>query len=500
MYRTLALTSTGAQHRLAGLAFECARTRLPLISTWVRCCAASTSESGSGRLTQLRTACAARGVDALIVPASDPHLAEYPPLSYHRRAWLTGFNGSAGFAVVTQNAAALWTDGRYILQADLQLNPRDAWELHREGAIGPNLSPTLAQWLAEQAERCCTCDSDFIVGMDPRLHSQKELQNLWKDLAEPSLKDGDGVAPNIAVVPLLPNVIDALWENRPPLDTPPLRVHTAYAGQSVAHKLKQLSVAIRSAGAASLVVSELDEVAYLCNVRCWGQIPNCPTSHAYVLVTCMDSADGEDVTVEATLFVRPEQLGTDVLEHLAAGGVRTEDYCTFEPALSSLVRSSSCRGEGGVMLDPARSNAAIHTAVVDNGGQVVPCSPSPLALAKACKNSDELAGMRACHAVDGAALARLFAWMEEHMQAGNTITEVDVVEAADEFRRGSGGCSYLGQSFHAISGAGPNGAIVHYRADRATPNHRCLQQDEPFLFDSGGQYLEGTTDVTRTFH
>eukprot|EP01043_Picozoa_sp_COSAG02_P010798 COSAG02_NODE_388_length_23287_cov_109.067017_4_plen_725_part_00 len=499
MYRTLALVCTDAYHPLAAVTFSRARGRLPAsISTRVL----STSLADGGRLTQLRTACAARGVDALIVPASDPHLAEYPPLPYHRRAWLTGFSGSAGFAVVTQDAAALWTDGRYTLQADLQLKPRDAWELHCERAVGPNSSPTLAQWLAERAERCCTSSDEgkFIVGVDPRLHSQKELEKLRTDLAEPRL-DGDESAPTIVVVPLHPpNVVDTLWEHRPPLDTPPLRVHTAYAGQSVAHKLQRMGVAIRSAGASTLVVSEIDEVAYLCNIRCWGQILNCPTSHAYMLVTCMDRPDGDSIAVEATLFIRPEQVSIDVLEHLAASGVNTEDYCSFESALRSLARSLSSGGEGGVMLDPGRSNAAIHTAVVENGGCVVPCSPSPLAIAKACKNCDEIAGMQACHAVDGAALVRLFAWVEEQVQVGNRITEVDVVEAAAGFRRRFGGDSYLGESFHAISGAGPNGAIVHYRANRDAANHRCLQQDEPFLFDSGGQYLEGTTDVTRSFH
>lgn len=471
------------------------RQRLVALRVRPACRVASTA-SDSSRLTLLRAACTARGVDALIVPANDPHLAEYPPLSYHRRAWLTGFNGSAGFAAVTQDAAALWTDGRYTLQADLELNPRDAWELHREGTHATNPT-TLAQWLAQQAERGCDGKADFIVGVDPSLHSHKELEQLKADLAD-ARQDGDG-AKRIIVAPLqAPNLIDALWEDRPPLDTPQLRVHSVHAGKSIVQKLQELGVAIRSAGACALVVSELDEVAYLCNVRCWGQIPNCPTSHAYVLVTCMGTASEDEMTVKATLFIRPEQLSTDVLEHLAAGGVQTQDYGEFASALGSLSRSLS--HSGGVLLDPARSNAAIYGGVVDNGACVKPCSPSPLALAKACKNHDELAGMRACHAVDGAALVRLFAWLEEQLQTGVRVEEVDVVEAVADFRRRSGGASYLGESFHPISGSGPNGAIVHYRANRAAASHRCLVPEEPFLFDSGGQYLEGTTDVTRTFH
>lgn len=458
---------------------------------------ASTVSSHGRRLAQLRAACAVRGVDALIVPASDPHLAEYPPLSYHRRAWLTGFQGSAGFAAVTQDAAALWTDGRYLLQAESQLHPRDAWELYREGGLEPESSPSLAQWLAEQAGRVGDSDSDFRVGIDPELHSQKEIEKLKGELAKPSPR---GCAARV-VVDLLeaPNLIDSLWEDRPPLDMPPLRIHTIHAGQSIAQKLQHLDVAMRAAGACALVVSELDEVAYLCNIRCWGQIPNCPTAHAYALVTCAADASECDRTAEATLFIRSEQLGDDVREHLAAGGVRTEDYDKFMSALGSLSQSLSTSGPG-VLLELARSNAAIHATVVENGGRVVPCSPSPLALAKACKNNDELAGMRQCHAVDGAALVRLFAWLDEQVQTDTRVDEVDVVDAAHEFRRRFGGGSYLGPSFHAISGAGSNGAIVHYRADRSTGNHRHVGQHEPFLFDSGGQYLEGTTDVTRTFH
>jgi Xaa-Pro aminopeptidase len=459
----------------------------------LRCTSSSSTaaaEAPGRRLEQLRAACAARGVDALIVPPSDPHLAEYPPLSHHRRAWLTGFRGSAGTAAVTQHAAALWTDGRYFLQADLQLQPREAWELQREGVLEPP-TPTLAQWLVKQAAQHGS-EAEFVVGFDPELHSQTEVEQLEADLAD---------ATALTLLPLpKPNLVDDLWQGRPPLDLPPLRVHAA-AGQGIAEKLQQLGAEMRAAGARALVVSELDEVAWLCNVRCWGQIPNCPTGHSYVLVTTHCSAEEEPSAPTATLFVRSEQLDATVIEHLAESGVQTQAYDEFGSSLRVLAGSLAAEGAGGgVMMDPARCNAAVHAAVVEGGGSVVPCSPSPLALAKACKNDTELAGMRSCHATDGASLVRLFAWLEARVAAGEHVGEADVVAKADQLRGQHGHGRYLGESFNAISGAGPNGAIVHYRADRTAANHGCVGTDAPFLFDSGGQYLDGTTDVTRTFH
>ena len=224
--------------------------------------AASTLPSTSatdGRLARVRAACAAQGLDAFVVPSGDPHLAEYPPLAYHRRAWLSGFNGSAGTAAVTQTAAALWTDGRYFLQAELQLQPPEAWELQREGATEPTETPTLARWLVTQQERLIEAGAagqEFVVGIDPEAHSQEEIEKLQAELLvlESQAAQGAAAGCTITVKPLAVNPIDALWEpeGRPAFPGSPVRLHTESAGRTVSEKLsfvaEELSCVPRGAG------------------------------------------------------------------------------------------------------------------------------------------------------------------------------------------------------------------------------------------------------------
>ena len=426
---------------------------------------------------------------SFIFPTHPPHpQSEYPPTCDARRDWLTGFTGSAGTAVVTADAAGLWTDGRYFLQAAHQLSAH--WTLMKSGTPGV---PEPADWLATTLG-----PAGGRVGIDPWLHTVEAARAL-----EATLSDAGA---SLHPVPD-GNLVDATWGGaRPPPPSAPLRVHPAqWAGVSVADKLTSLRASATRAGAAAVLVTSLDEVAWLLNVR-GGDVEFNPVAVAYVLVT------GE----EATLYCDAGKVGPPVATHLADAGVTLAPYDRIAADVAAVAAAG-----GRLWADPSKVSAALAAAAAEGGasgngaprpakrakaasdGPPTPplCTPkpllekpSPVAASKAVKNEAELAGMDEAHARDGVALATALVAVDAAAAAGRSLSEVEVDDLVTGARKAQGG--FIEPSFPTIAGVDGNGAIIHYRAEPATA--ASTKPDSLLLIDSGGQYECGTTDVTRT--
>lgn len=439
------------------------------------------------RLEAVRACMRLAGVQAYIVPSSDPHLSEYVPPRDKRREWLSGFSGSAGTAVVTHTDALLWTDGRYFAQALQQLDASAGWRLMRDRL--PE-TPSIEDWVAgalQPSERC---------GVDAALFPVSALRRMETALG----KRG------VALCAPERNLVDEVWgAAQPPRPDAAFFVHPdARAGEGVASKLVRVRGALAAAGADALAVTSLDDIAWLLNVR-GSDVACCPVGLGYALVT----HDGVTLAVDASKVTSP------VAAHLAAAGVRLVPY---EEAAAML---GACAGK--VWLDPGSCNAALFAAIaagadsvpVAGGGAPVLrlTSPpgrvlekaSPISLMKAVKNAAELQGMRAAHVRDALVLARFFAWLEAASERGVdtrlpgapplafALTEFTAGAVLDAWRCAGPGCVSL--SFETICGWRANGAVVHYRADEATAAR--IEGPGLLLVDSGGQYEDGTTDVTR---
>ena len=449
------------------------------------------------KLDALRSLMEREGVDVVLVPSDDPHLSEYVPSAYMRRAYLTNFHGSAGTAVVTAGGAYLWTDSRYFNEATLSLNA-DHWQLMKQGL--PKV-PTITKFLADLAAEKRECGSrvPLRVGIDPFVHPAsfaKELTDAFEeesgDIANTSgTSKGDDessteeVAPIGEIVTLQSNLVDEIWDDRPPVPTSPFRVHPLeYAGKSVADKVTKIRKEMEEKKATMAVFSALDDVAYLLNVRAKGDVETCPVGIGYVTVT------NDDVV----LYCDPAKLVSDeVKAHLEEAGVVHKSYDDVVPAIEEHVAASK---SSKVWIDKSRANYALGRVVptrklIDSQNAVTPM--------KACKNAAEMEGMRRAHIVDGAAMAHFIAWLEKTIVTeGRSVSEVEIDEVLTGYRAKQPG--FVEVSFPTIAGVGPNGAIIHYRAQEGTDLLRSLDKSNPILIDSGGQYTYGTTDVTRTWH
>ena len=442
--------------------------------------------ASDSRLVALRSAMAAAGVEAFVVPSNDPHLSEYTHPLYERRAFISGFTGSAGTVMVTADEALLWTDGRYFLQAEQELG--DEWTLMRSGQ--PDV-PTLNAWAAKH------CPDGCRVGIDPYVHSVDEATSLATAL--------DGASRELSLVPLFGerNLVDVVWDQAeqlglPPRPSPPsgkARVLAdAVAGTSCAAKLASIGKEAREHGAGAYLVGALDEVAWLLNVR-GADVPMCPVLQAYVLVNCPSSGEGGedsgDAPVTATIFVDGSKLPAEVSEALSGAGVAIAPYESVEAAVRSAVDAGT-----KILLDPKGLNYALRQAA--NSSALL--EPSVIATPKARKNEAELAGMVDAHLTDGASLAKFFAWLERTVIDEQTpLTEAEVATHLQAFRAAGNG--FLELSFPTICGCGPNGAIIHYNPLAAPADKvNTIDGSQLVLLDSGAQYANGTTDVTRTFH
>uniref|UniRef100_A0A1J3G798 Putative Xaa-Pro aminopeptidase P n=1 Tax=Noccaea caerulescens TaxID=107243 RepID=A0A1J3G798_NOCCA len=428
------------------------------------------------------------GIDAYIIPSQDAHQSEFIAECYARRAFISGFTGSAGTAVVTKDKAALWTDGRYFLQAEKQLN--SSWILMRAGNPGV---PTASEWVAD------VLAPGGRVGIDPFLFSADAAEELEEAIAKKHHK---------LVYLYRANLVDEIWkDSRPKPPSKPIRVHDLkYAGLDVASKLASLRNEIMDAGASSIVISMLDEIAWVLNLR-GSDVPHSPVMYAYLIVE----------VDQAKLFVDNSKVTAEVKDHLTNAGIELRPYDSILSEIDSL----ASRG-AQLVMDPSTLNVAIIStyksaceryskksenqdkattklSVGSSGYATKPSGiyrPSPISWAKAIKNDAELQGMKNSHLRDAAALAHFWAWLEEEVHKNVNLTEVDVADKLLEFRSVQDG--FMDTSFDTISGSGANGAIIHYKPEPES----CSRVDPQklFLLDSGAQYVDGTTDITRTVH
>jgi Xaa-Pro aminopeptidase len=406
------------------------------------------------RLARLREELTARGLDGFIVPRADEHQGEYVPPCGQRLHWLTGFTGSAGLAIVLRERAALFVDGRYTLQAAAQVD-RDAFEIRHLVEEPP------AQWVA------AALAPGMALGYDPWLHTPSEIERLRAAAEQAG-----------AVLCAVPdNPLDRVWQDRParPL-APVVPQDERFAGESAAAKRSRLGATLAAEGIAAAVLTMPESIAWLLNIR-GGDVPHTPLPLSFAILR---------QSGEVTLFIDRRKLAPGLDRHLGNGvGIAAPEE--FGPALEALAAAG-----GRVRVDPATAASWIFDRLAAAGAKIRP-GPDPCLLPKACKNTAELAGTRAAHRRDGAALTRFLAWLAREASGGH-LTEIAASDRLEALRRE--GEYFRDLSFPTISGAGSNGAIVHYKATPET--EKRLEPGALYLVDSGAQYLDGTTDVTRT--
>ncbi|KAJ7096044.1 peptidase M24, structural domain-containing protein [Mycena epipterygia] len=415
----------------------------------------------SERLEKLRHLLAQEQVQAFVVPSEDQHSSEYLAECDERRAFISGFNGSAGCAIITPKDAYLFTDGRYFLQAEQQLDKN--WTLMKQGL--PDV-PTWQDFLSKKIE------SASRIGIDSTLISAVDAEALTKALKPRGSE----------LVSLSMNPVDSVWAEQRP-SRPKSQVFSLdvkYSGESHSSKIQRLREEISKKEAKAMIVTMLDEVAWLFNLR-GADIAYNPVFFAYATVT-LD---------KVTLFINPDQLD-DTARHSLGDEVIIKDYATFFDNLKDLTKELNLNATPKVLLGD-KSSLAVAEAVGEGNYVLV---PSPVADMKAIKNETELEGFRQSHIRDGAALARYFAWLEEQVVAGAELNESQAADKLEEFR--SELALFRGLSFPTISSTGPNGAIIHYSPD--ANDCAMIKLDQIYLCDSGAQFFDGTTDVTRTWH
>lgn len=405
-------------------------------------------------LSELRAALKRRNLTGLLVPRADEHLNEYIPASADRLRWLTGFTGSAGLAVVLADRAAMFTDGRYQLQVRAEV---DAARFE----IRHSIEEPAEAWLAEALK------PGDRLGYDPWLHAEEALAKLRRAV------EGAGAS----LVPVEPNPLDEVWTDRPAPPASAVLPHPAvFSGEDASAKRVRIGEAVAKAGASAAVLTAPDSIAWLLNIR-GDDVPYNPVALAFAILR----ADGQ-----VSLFLDPGRIDPATRAHLG-NGVAVEPRAALAAALDRLGAARA-----SVLVDPRTAPAWFAERLRAAGARLI-AESDPVALPKATKNTVEQAGARAAHRRDAVAVCRFLAWLDREAPTG-AVTEVKAAERLFALR--AEGERFRGESFPAISGAGPNGAIIHYRATGAS-NRRIVAGDV-YLSDSGAQYLDGTTDVTRT--
>jgi Xaa-Pro aminopeptidase len=404
------------------------------------------------RLAALRAELKRRGLDGFLVPRSDEHQGEYVAKRSERLAWLTAFTGSAGAAIALGDKAAIFVDGRYTLQVRQQtdtslFDPRDLVE---EGPTG---------WIPSHLPK------GGKLGYDPWLHTQAQVEAL-RAAAE---KAGG------TLVACETNPIDAVWDDQPDAPAAKATIQDAnLAGENAESKRTRIAEEIKGQGADAAVITMPDSICWLLNIR-GGDVPHTP----FALSFAIQNADGS-----TDLFMDERKSSPELLKHLG-NAVRLRPPSEFAPALDALKGKT-------VVADPGTAASAIFDRLREAGAKIRRAA-DPIQLPKACKNPVEIEGARKAHIRDGAAVANFLSWFAREAPNGH-LTEIDAAKALEGYRARTGALRDL--SFDSISGAGANGAVVHYRVTNAT--NRPVKRDEIFLIDSGGQYPDGTTDITRT--
>jgi Xaa-Pro aminopeptidase len=408
----------------------------------------------SARLSAFREELTKRNLSGFVVPRADQQQNEYVPPSEERLAWLTGFTGSAGLAIVLAREAAVFVDGRYTLQASKQVDAK-AWR------VEPLVDPPPESWLSNHLA------SGDRLGFDPWLHTTAAAERLAAACAKAGAE----------LVAVETNPVDVVWTERPALPLAPVTLHgQQFAGELKADKLKRIEAEIGKLDVDALVLSDSHAVAWTFNIR-GGDVAHTPLPLSYALVP---------KSGRPTLFVDHRKLSNSVRDHL-------EQTATIaEPGALTSKLTELSKGGARIALDAATAADALTRLISSAGGKPIRGS-DPVSLLKAVKNDTEIAGTRTAHRRDAVALARFLAWIDREAISGK-LTEIDAVEALETFRRDTGALKDV--SFPTISGTGPNGAIVHYRVTRKS--NRRIAPGDLLLIDSGAQYEDGTTDVTRT--
>ena len=407
------------------------------------------------KLTLLRADMSAHDLGAYIVPRADEHLGEYVPPQNERLHCISGFTGSAGMVIVLQESAAIFVDGRYTIQVRQQV-PEGLFEFHHLIEEPP------IDWLAD------TLTENAKVGLDARTIALSQFETWHKTLRKE----------NIELVEISENLIDKNWKDRPMSEqVQALLLDESFTGESSWSKRKRIGTSINTAGAEVALISQLDSIAWLLNIR-GADVPRLPVLLAFATL----GSDGDMV-----LYTDPRKLPNEFSQHVGDGvTVRTLD--DLKEALTTL-------GEAGtnILADPLTANAWSQLRCREAGANLI-SKADPVLLPKAQKNEVELNGMRSCHIRDGSAVSRYLAWIEQEVTAGNLHDEGQLADQLEHFRRELSNIQDL--SFDTISAAGANGAMCHYNHMNGTP--ALLEMNNLYLVDSGGQYLDGTTDITRT--
>lgn len=408
----------------------------------------------TARLASFREELLRRQLTGFVIPRADSQQNEYVAPSEERLAWLTGFTGSAGMAVVLIQKAAVFVDGRYTLQAAKQVDTA-AWE------VASLIDPPPETWIA------ANLIAGDRLGFDPWLHTSAAAERLAKACKKA----------NAELVAVDSNPVDSIWTERPAPPLGPVVIHgMQFAGESESDKLGRIHAAIAKLNVDALVLSDSHAVAWTFNIR-GADVAHTPLPLSYALIP----KDGRP-----TIFIDHRKLSNSARDHLEKTAT-VEDPDAMMPQLAALAKTGAA-----ISLDTATAADALTRLVTAEGGKPMR-GADPVALLKAVKNPTEISGTRNAHKRDGAALTRFLAWIDREALSG-ALTEIDAVEALESFRRETGALKDV--SFPTIAGTGPNGAIVHYRVTRKS--NRRITPGDLLLIDSGAQYEDGTTDVTRT--
>ena len=407
------------------------------------------------RIAALREAMKQHKIDAYIIPTSDPHMSEYPVDCWKYREWISGFTGSAGTVIITADKAGLWTDSRYFLQASTQLEGTGI-ELFK--MMLPE-TPTIPEFLTHELKEGQT------VGLNGETYSLADARSLEKALAEKEIKLNTNAS-----------LIDPIWKERPAIpEAPMFEMPIELSGKSTEDKLIDINKMLHKAGADCTILSALDEVAWTFNIRGTDVAYN-PVVISYAFVS----------EKESVLFVNPKKIPAEIAEHLKKEGVTLADYGMLATFLSRLPEQTR------VFIDSKRTNVAIYNALPKSS--ILIEGPSPANHLKSIKNETEIKGFRNAVLKDGIAMTKFYFWLEKMLKAGEKVTELSAAAKLTALR--SEQPQYVMDSFASISSYGPHGAVVHYSPTPETDTE--LKTDSLYLLDSGAQYLDGTTDITRT--
>lgn len=406
------------------------------------------------RIKRLREEMEKHNIDAYIINTSDPHMSEYLAEHYKTRVYISGFTGSAGTALVTKDKAMLWTDGRYFIQAEDELAGSE-FELFKMATPG---YPSYTEWLRENL------DEESLVGLDSKIYSQADFKKLNKELKGKSIRIEENY-----------DLVGEIWEDRPELPKAKAFIHNIeYTGKSTRDKLKEIRVEMKKKDIDYFVLGSLDDIAWTYNIR-GGDVLYTPVIISYAIIT-------ED---EAFFFVDQEKIGEDVEEFLDKNGVRIEDYNEIRKYLGRIEEDAK------VFLDKAKTNRYIYNAISEKAEII--SDTNITTILKGNKNPVEVENQKNAYIKDGVALSKFLYWLDNRI-GKEEISEISAADKLLEFRKEQK--DFIEPSFSTISAYGANAAMAHYSASEES--NAILEERGLYLVDSGGQYLDGTTDITRT--